>query len=67
MTMVDVNESAPLNDSKQLKCEGNKQATISNSRWVLKKTSNRFRPARDKGKGSIFGLVYVQTRGKDTI
>ena len=56
------------NDSKQLKCQGNnkgddielKVGTEDNQHIVS------VRPG-DKGKGSIFALVYVQTRGKDTI
>jgi len=56
------------NDSKQLKCQGDnkgddielKVGTEDNQHIVS------VRPG-DKGKGSIFALVYVQTRGKDTI
>ncbi len=56
------------NDSKQLKCQGDnkgddielKVGTEDNQHIVS------VRP-EDKGKGSIFALVYVQTRGKDTI
>ena len=56
------------NDSKQLKCEGNnkgnkvelKVGTEDNQHIVA------VQPA-EKGKGSTFALVYVQTRGKDTI
>jgi hypothetical protein len=55
-------------DSKQLKCEGDnkgnkvelKVGTEDNQHIVA------VEPA-DKGKGSTFALVYVQTRGKDTI
>ena len=55
-------------DSKQLKCDGNnkgnkvelKVGTEDNQHIVA------VQPA-EKGKGSTFALVYVQTRGKDTI
>jgi hypothetical protein len=55
-------------DSNKLKCEGNntgnkvelKVGTEENQHIVA------VEPA-DKGKGSTFALVYVQTRGKDTI
>jgi hypothetical protein len=64
---VDVN-SHDSKDSNKLKCKGNntgdkvelKVGTEDNQRIVA------VQPA-EKGKGSTFALVYVQTRGKDTI
>ena len=64
---VDVN-SHHSKDSNKLKCEGNntgnkvelKVGTEENQHIVA------VQPA-EKGKGSTFALVYVQTRGKDTI
>jgi hypothetical protein len=64
---VDV-DSHDSKDSKKLKCKGNntgnkvelKVGTEDNQRIVA------VQPA-EKGKGSTFALVYVQTRGKDTI
>jgi len=64
---VDV-DSHDSKDSKKLKCKGDntgnkvelKVGTEDNQRIVA------VQPA-EKGKGSTFALVYVQTRGKDTI
>ena len=64
---VDVN-SHDSKDPNKLKCKGNntgnkvelKVGTEDNQRIVA------VEPA-EKGKGSTFALVYVQTRGKDTI
>jgi hypothetical protein len=64
---VDVN-SHHSKDSNKLKCEGNntgnkvelKVGTEENQHIVA------VQPA-EKGKGSTFALVYVQTRGKETI
>jgi hypothetical protein len=64
---VDVS-SHDSKDSNKLKCKGNntgdkvelKVGTEDNQRIVA------VQPA-EKGKGSTFALVYVQTRGKDTI
>ena len=56
------------NDSKQLKCEGNNKGDDIELKVGTEENQHivSVRPA-DKGKGSIFALVYVQTRGKDTI
>jgi len=56
------------NESKQLKCEGDNKGNDIELKVGTEENQHivSVRPA-DKGKGSIFALVYVQTRGKDTI
>ena len=67
-----INASAtmdPKNSSKKLKCDGNNDGKVTELK--VGNTQNQhivsIRPA-DSGKGSDFGLVYIQMRGgKETI
>lgn len=64
----DVNLKTDSNDSNQLKCEGDNSGKIVELKAGTKQNQHLVSiEAGEGGKGSDFGLVYIQLRGKDTI